>query len=52
MNGKTNVRTKTMIKNHVIKQVYSFNYLGYTIAMTNDGDLRIKMNRFNRKCRQ
>jgi 20S proteasome alpha/beta subunit len=53
MKGKTNVRTtsKTMIKNHVIEKVYSFNYLGCTTAGTNDGDLRIRMNRFNKKCR-
>jgi hypothetical protein len=38
------VRTKIVLYNHVIEQVNSFNYLGYTT------DLEIKMNRFNQTC--
>jgi hypothetical protein len=39
-----------MINNNIIKQVNSFNYLRYTIAVKNNTDLEIKMNRFNQMC--
>jgi hypothetical protein len=43
MKGKTNVRTKTVINNNIIEQVNSFNNLGYTITVTKNRDLEIKM---------
>jgi hypothetical protein len=39
------VRTKIMINNNIIKQVSTFNYLGYTIAVRNNRGLEIKMYR-------
>jgi hypothetical protein len=50
MKGKMNARTKIAINNRVIEQVNSFNYLGYTITITNNRDLEIKMNRSNQMC--
>jgi hypothetical protein len=48
--GKMNVRTKVMINNHIIEQINGFNYLAYTIPVTNNRDLEIKMNIFNQMC--
>jgi hypothetical protein len=50
MKGKMNVRTKIVINNHIIEQVNSFNYLGYTVKATNNRYLDIKMNKFNQMC--
>jgi hypothetical protein len=50
MKGKTNVRTKIVINNHIIELLNNFNYLGYTITVTNHRDLEIKMSRFNQLC--
>jgi hypothetical protein len=36
--------------NHITEQVNSFNYSGYIIIATNNRDLKIKMNRFNKIC--
>jgi hypothetical protein len=47
MKGKTNMRTKIVINNNIIGQVNTFNYLGYTITLSNNRDLEIKVNRFN-----
>jgi hypothetical protein len=47
-NGKTNERTKTVINNNIIEQVNSFNYLGYTITVTNNIDLEMKMDLIKR----
>jgi hypothetical protein len=33
--------------NHVTGQVSSCNYLGYTVAITNNRDVEIRMNRFS-----
>jgi hypothetical protein len=33
-----------------IEQVTSFNYIGYTITVTNNRDLEIKMNRSHKMC--
>jgi hypothetical protein len=48
--GNMNVRTKIMINNHITGQVSGCNYLGHTVTVTNNRDLKIKMNRFNRIC--
>jgi hypothetical protein len=45
-----NVRTKIII-NKTIEKVKSFNYSRYTITVSNNRDLEIKMNRFNQMCR-
>jgi hypothetical protein len=37
-----------MTNNNIIEQLHSFNYLRYTIRVTNNRDLDIKMNRFNK----
>jgi hypothetical protein len=37
--GKMNMRTKTVINSNIIEQINSFNYLGYTITVTNNRDL-------------
>jgi hypothetical protein len=50
LKGKVNVRSKIVLNNHIIEQVNSFNYLGYTIAVTNNKDLEIKLNRFHQMC--
>jgi hypothetical protein len=50
LKGKVNVRSKIVLNNHIIEQVNSFIYLGYTIAVTNDKDLEIKLNRFHQMC--
>jgi hypothetical protein len=50
MKGNTNVRTKIVINNNINERANSFNYLGYTIIVTNNTDLEIKMNRFNQIC--
>jgi hypothetical protein len=50
MKGEMNVRTKIVINNHIIEQAGSFNYLRYTITVTNSRDLEIKINRFNQVC--
>jgi hypothetical protein len=39
-----------IVENHIIEQVNSSNYLGYSITETNDKDLEIKMSRFNKTC--
>jgi hypothetical protein len=36
MKGNMTVRTKTVTNNHIIEQVHSFNYLGYTIIVTTE----------------
>jgi hypothetical protein len=41
-----NVRTKIVI-NNIIEQVNSFNYLGYTITVSSNRGLEMKVNRFN-----
>jgi hypothetical protein len=38
LKGKVNVRPQIVLNNHIIEQVNSFNYLGYTIAVTNNKD--------------
>jgi hypothetical protein len=43
LKGKVNVRSKIVLNNHIIEQVNSFNYLGYTIAVTNNKDLETKI---------
>jgi hypothetical protein len=45
-----NARTEIVINNNTIEQVNSFNYFGYTITVTYNRGLEIKMNRFNRMC--
>jgi hypothetical protein len=50
LKGKVNVRSKIVLNNHIIEQENSFNYLGYTIAVTNNKDLEIKLNRFHQMC--
>jgi hypothetical protein len=49
MKGKVNVRTKIVINNDIIEQANRFDYLRYTIRVTNkkNRDLEINMNRFN-----
>jgi hypothetical protein len=49
MKGKMNVRNEIVI-NNTVEEVYSFNYLRYIIIASNNGDLEIKMNRFNQMC--
>jgi hypothetical protein len=44
------VRTKIVINNNIIKEVNSFNYLEYTIRVSDNRDLEIKINRFNEMC--
>jgi hypothetical protein len=44
LKGMMNVRTKIVINNIILEEVYSFNYLGYTITVSNNTDLEIKMN--------
>jgi hypothetical protein len=36
LKGKLNVRSKIVLNNYIIEQVNSFNYLGHTIAVTNN----------------
>jgi hypothetical protein len=50
LKGKMNVSTKIVINNITLEQVNSFNYLEYTITVSNNTDLEIKMNRFNQMC--
>jgi hypothetical protein len=50
MKGKMNARTKIVINNNTIEQVNIFNYLGYTITLSNNRDLGIERNRFNQIC--
>jgi hypothetical protein len=50
MIGKINARTNTVINNNIIEHVNNFNYLEYAIAVSNNTDLEIKMNRFNQFC--
>jgi hypothetical protein len=49
LKGTMNVRTRILI-NNIIEQLNSFNYLGYTITVSNNRDLEIKRNRFNQIC--
>jgi hypothetical protein len=51
MKREMNVRTRTVINNNIIEHINSFNYLGYTITVTNNRHLEIKLNRFNQTCR-
>jgi nitrogen-specific signal transduction histidine kinase len=39
-----------VINNNIIERVYSTNYLGYTITVSNNRDSETKMNRFNQMC--
>jgi hypothetical protein len=48
--GDVNVRTKRVINNNISEQVTSTKYVEYTITVSNDRYLKIKMNRFNRMC--
>jgi hypothetical protein len=41
MKGKMNIRTKTVINNHVIEQINSCNYVGYTFTVSNNRYLEI-----------
>jgi hypothetical protein len=50
MNGMMKVRTKIAINDNITVQVSSFNYTGYIITLTDNGDLEIKMDRFNQMC--
>jgi hypothetical protein len=50
LKGKVNMRPKIVLNNHTIEEVNSFNYLGYTIAITSNKDLEIKLNRFHQMC--
>jgi hypothetical protein len=50
LKGKVNVISQTVLNNNVIEQVNRFNYLGYTIAVTNNKDLEIKLNKFHEMC--
>jgi hypothetical protein len=50
LKGKVNVRSKIVLNNNIIEQVNSFSYLGYTIAVTNNKDLEIKLNTFHQMC--
>jgi hypothetical protein len=50
MKGKTNVRAKILVNNHMFEQVIGFNCLGYTITVSNNRDLETKMNRFYQMC--
>jgi hypothetical protein len=36
MEGKMSVRIKILINDHITEKVNSFNYLGYTITVTNN----------------
>jgi hypothetical protein len=45
-----NVESKVVINNNIIEQVNSFNYLGFTITVSNNRDLEIEMRRLNQKC--
>jgi hypothetical protein len=47
LKGKVNVKSKIVLNNHIIEQVNSFSYLGYTIAVTNNKDLEVTLNRFH-----
>jgi hypothetical protein len=48
--GNRNVRTKIVINNHIAEQVNSYNYLGYAFMVTNNRDLEIQLNGFNKMC--
>jgi hypothetical protein len=48
--GKMNVRSKIVINSNIMEQLNSFNYVRYTITVSNSRDLEIKMNRFNQMC--
>jgi hypothetical protein len=50
LQGKMNVRTKTVINKNISEQVTSSNYLRYTITVSNNSYLEIKMNRYNQMC--
>jgi hypothetical protein len=41
MEDKMTVITEEVINNHIIEKVDTFNYLGYTITVTNNRDLEI-----------
>lgn len=47
---KMNVRTKTAKNNNIIAQINIFNYLGYTITVSSNRNLEMKVNRFNQVC--
>jgi hypothetical protein len=49
MKRMMNMRTKIVINNNII-EVNSFNCSEYTIRVSNNRDLEIKMNRFNQMC--
>jgi hypothetical protein len=42
MEGKMSVRIKIMINDHITEEVNSFNYLGYTIRVTNNTNFEKK----------
>jgi hypothetical protein len=48
--GKMSVRTNTVRNNNIIEQVNGFNYLRYTITLSNKRGLEIKINKFNQIC--
>jgi predicted SPOUT superfamily RNA methylase MTH1 len=50
VNGKLNVRNKSVINNNIIEPVNNTNYWGYTITVRNNKDFETKMNRFNQRC--
>jgi hypothetical protein len=50
LKGKVNVRLKVVLNNNVIEQVNSLNYLGYTVAVTNNRDLETELNRCHQMC--
>jgi hypothetical protein len=39
LKGKVNVRSKIVLNHHIIEQVNSLDYLGFSIAVTNNEDL-------------
>jgi stalled ribosome rescue protein Dom34 len=46
------VRIKILINDHITEKVNSFNYLRCTITVTNNTDIEIKKNRFNKYSRE
>jgi hypothetical protein len=50
LKGKVNVRSKIVLNNHIIKQINSFNCLGYAVAVTINKDSEIKLNSFHQVC--
>jgi hypothetical protein len=47
MKGEMNVRIKIVISSHITEEENSYKYLEYSITITRNRDLEIKMNTFN-----